>query len=97
MESVERQTGIRPKELDELKELPEAYYSIWGVFLELNAARGSNGFGVDPLSFTEIYSYCKLYGIDLELHELKMLRRFDNVALELQAKEAKANNKSKSK
>ena len=81
--SVWRQTGERPKQLDDLKELPECCLDIWRIFIDLHNSRQSSGFGVSPISFTEIYSYSKLYKYIFEEWEIRLLNRFDNEVLKL--------------
>lgn len=81
-------------------EMPNSCFHVWKMFIELNNARGSNGFGVNPISYTEIYSYCKLHEIDIDDWELELLKVFDRKVLEIYAEQqekqaAKNNNKSK--
>lgn len=85
--SVWRQTGIKPKELEELVDLPESCKQVWQYFLELHSSRAGNGFGANPISYTDILSYCTLHDLQLEQWELVLLRRLDNTALEHLAKE----------
>jgi len=40
--------------------LPEGFEYIWDWFKELDAARGSNGFGPAALSFVEIDAWARL-------------------------------------
>lgn len=46
-------------------------------FLELNAARTGTGFGANPLSFTEIFSWSALTRVRLRPWEVAALRRLD--------------------
>lgn len=87
---VWKNTGIKPKELDDLIELPASCLQVWNAFCDLNAARGSNGFGVNPLNYTEIKSYFDLLGIQPDEAEIKLIKQFDNAALEQFAKDSKA-------
>jgi hypothetical protein len=68
--------------------MPVSCYHLWKMFLDLNAARSSNGFGSNPLAYQEIYAYCQLYDIQLDEWELDVLRKFDNVVMEISAKQA---------
>ena len=98
LESVERQTGIRPAQLDELKDLPESMVFLWRYFIDLHNRRTSNGFGVNPIQYSEILAYFTLLGLLPEDWELTAITRLDGVALEAFAKQAEKNkNKSKSK
>lgn len=89
LQSVWRQTGIKPKEFEDLVELPESCISIWKWFIDLHNARGSNGFGINPISYTEIKAYFDLIDIRPEEWEIMLIKRFDNEALIAYAKEAK--------
>lgn len=74
----------------------EFYYD---AFKELSTTRQS-GFGVGPIPFTAIISYFTIYNIDGDFDEFaSILRRMDNVYLELNAQEMnkdKGNKKSAS-
>ena len=82
MLSVERQTGFRPPELDEIKECPEDLKYIWDWFLELDSSRTSNGFGVNPITFSDMYSYFQLLKIIPDDIEIMLIRMLDRVALD---------------
>jgi hypothetical protein len=89
LESVWRQTGDKPAELENLVELPQSMYDVWRFFIELNNARGSNGFGVNPLSYVEIDAYFRLQQIVPEVWEVSTIKKLDNIALEAYAEQAK--------
>lgn len=88
LESVWRQTGHRPKELDNLVEMPEALQYIWDDFRSLNASRSSNGYSANPLSYSEIMYYCLLTGTKLQPWEVELLKYFDTALMNLYAEEA---------
>jgi hypothetical protein len=94
---VWRQTGIKPKELEDVVELPESCISVWKWFIDLHSARGSNGFGINPISYTEIKSYFDLIDLQPEDWEINLIKLFDNEALAAYAKEAEAERKRSSK
>ncbi len=55
---------------------------IWIGFIELSNARGSSGMGgVCPITFTEIYCWQQLSGVELEPWEVNTLRRIDELWL----------------
>lgn len=97
MLSVWRQTGIKPKELEDVIELPESCIYVWKWFIDLHNARGSNGFGINPISYTEIKSYFDLMDTQPEEWEVILIKLFDNEALQAYAKEADAERKKKTK
>ena len=70
-------------------ELPESCASVWRWFIDLHNARGSNGFGINPINYTEIKAYCDLMDILPEEWEVILIKRLDNEALAAYAKEAK--------
>lgn len=86
LNSVWKQTGIKPSELDCEYELDELFYDAWQFFLKLHSKRGSNGFGVNPLSYSEVKAFFDLHQIHPAHYELELIEQFDNVALEVFAK-----------
>lgn len=94
--SVWNQTGIKPKELEELLELQREQYEIWGWFMELNEARSSSGFGLNPITYSDIDAYFRLQNIIPEKWEIDTIKRLDREVLSIYAKKAKADSKKKS-
>lgn len=70
---------------------------VWEYFLRLNRKRTSNGFGVNPIPFTEIESFFRLNQIEYSPDEVFLIELLDNLALEHFQKESEKNNKNKSK
>lgn len=97
LNSVWRQTGVKPKELQELKELPESCTQVWKWFIDLNNSRSSNGYGVNPISYSDMKAYFDLIAIEVEDWELELIKRIDNEALKSYAEEAEAERKRASK
>ena len=95
LESVWRQTGRKPKELEELKEMPEAFAPLWEDFINLNNTRTSNGFGANAISYAEIQAYYKLNQIYVQPWEIQVLRYFDNIVLNVYAKQMEKERKAK--
>lgn len=54
---------------------------IWKFFIDLHNRRSSNGFGINPILYTDIYSYCQLYNIILNESELDLILELDKIAL----------------
>jgi len=48
----------------------------------LDSGRGGNGFGANPLSWSEIKAWAELTGNDLREWETRMLKRMDAARLE---------------
>lgn len=96
--AVWRMTGNKPKELDELIELPEIFTECWHWFLRLNNRRASTGFGVNPIAYSEMLSFFELINYQPQEWELDMIERFDSIAMQEYDKEAtKERKKAKSK
>jgi len=68
LESVERQTGVRPEELDSVDVPDEAEY-IWAWYWEMNRA--------ESLSFAEIEAWTRLTGIALSPWEVRTIKSMD--------------------
>jgi hypothetical protein len=91
--SVWRQTGVRPKELEDMIEFPQTVAHVWKFFIDLHNTRSSNGFGVNPISYSDIYSYFKLLEIQPYDWEIETITKLDKVALEAFAEQAKKEQK----
>lgn len=81
-EDVERQTGIRPVQLDG-PSLPEAAYRVWGYFQDLTAKRrwqmSSGGAVPDPISYQEIHAYFCLARTQAPAWQIRLISELDNV------------------
>lgn len=76
-DAVARATGktVKPPEL------PTPLRYLWNHFAMLHRARGGNGFGPNPLSWSEINAYCQLNRTSLTSWELEALRLLDDAYL----------------
>jgi hypothetical protein len=54
---------------------------LFQAFQDLSAARGSNGFGINPISYSEIEAYKELTGARLTYWDVRMIRRIDSIFL----------------
>lgn len=79
-DAVERQTGRRPPALDG-PALPSAVEHLWDWFVELNAARGSTGFGPAPLGYAEIRAWAALTDRQPSPWEVETLKTLDEAWL----------------
>lgn len=98
MKVVWERTGVKPKELEELLELPHVCFAAWEAFAKLNQRRTSNGFGINPITYNDIDTYCNLYQVTLEPWEIDLICAFDNevlIAHNKQAEKARAQNSTK--
>lgn len=71
---------------------------IWKYFLDLNRKRTGNGFGPNPITYSEILAYFSVYRIEYDDLEIALIDVLDGIAMEHFAEEIeKENNKNKSK
>lgn len=63
----------------------EAGY-LWGWYVDLDSARGSNGFGVSPVSYTEIDAWARLNDVRINPNEVRVLKDIDRAYLSEMAK-----------
>lgn len=54
---------------------------VWGVFLELDMARGSGGMGPAPISFSDIWCWCQLNRARLDRLEVRIIKQLDAIRL----------------
>lgn len=54
---------------------------VWQYFLELDSARGSNGFGLNPIAWSDILAFFSLMGFTPTDWEVQAIRRIDNLRL----------------
>jgi len=93
LEAVWKRTGVKPPELDNPYHLDEMFYEVWGWFLTLNKKRGSNGFGINPISYTEIKSFFDLQQYCPQQWEIKLIEEWDDIALEVYSEQQEKNRK----
>ena len=68
--------------------LPAALVYLWNIFVMLSRGRGGNGFGPNPLSWPDIWSYCSLTGTRLSPWELEAITMLDDAYIAAAAKQA---------
>lgn len=61
---------------------------MWEWFLELHGRRGSNGFGANTLSWTDLHAWVFLVQPLIRLAELRMILALDNSWMAMQAEDA---------
>lgn len=65
----------------ETPEVPPAGQRVWGIFLDLNATRGSNGFGPLPIAYSEIEAWSRLRREPVRPFEIDIIRALDEAML----------------
>jgi hypothetical protein len=58
---------------------------VWSYFSQLHNARTSNGFGANPISYSEISAWNDLTDSSITPFEVKIIKRLDIVYLNHQA------------
>lgn len=81
LESIERVTG-KTHPLLQSKNLPTNITHIWNWFIQLHNSRTSSGFGVNPISYQELWCFFQLEKIEPEPWEIDLIKKFDSIALE---------------
>lgn len=89
-ESYERQTGKTAPELEGGPELPPDGAHVWSWFLELNAARGSGGFGPACISYVDVLAWTTLSGTLIRPSEVAAIMAIDRAWLAGQIKPDRA-------
>lgn len=84
---MERQKGRRPSRLDG-PPLPPDGAHIWEWFGELDAARGSNGFSPNPISYQDVSAWVDLTGTITRPTEVRAIMLLDRLRRSVWAKHA---------
>lgn len=76
-------TGIKPKELEILQEqeCPYEFFHIWLAFQALSTTRSNNGFGPDPITYSEIAAYMQCMEDELSSEDIEILKQVDLIYL----------------
>lgn len=77
-ENIARQTGRLPRGF-EGPEMPLELTYLWRWFQELSATRGSNGFGPNPITYTEIDTWARLTGTIIRPMEVRLIMTLDGL------------------
>jgi|TARA_R110002020_G_scaffold58205_4_gene159665 hypothetical protein len=83
LEQVERQTGIRPKEL-EGPDFPFLLSHIWSAFVACSKARTGGFSGANPLTYENIKSWIELTGTPLDPREVEAVKELDVIYIRTQ-------------
>ena len=66
-------------------EIPWAGRRIWSVFLALDGARGSNGWGPNPIKFGDIETWSRLMREPVRPFEVEIIRALDDAYMKSSA------------
>lgn len=64
---------------------------VWDYFLQLSNARGSNGFGGNPISYPDIAAWNELTETQVTPLEVKIIKRLDIIYLNHQVEQQQRN------
>jgi hypothetical protein len=71
-----------------MPEISDGLARVWSIFRDLSMARGSNGFGPTPISWSEILAWSALMREPLEIWEIQAIRYIDVIYLSVASKDA---------
>jgi len=80
---VEKHKGV---DLMPDKECPQALVHIWSWFLDLTGSRANTGFGMSPITYSEIKAWSNLTRQAPTVFEVGILKRLDRLYLSVMAK-----------
>lgn len=63
-----------------------ALMHVWRMFLRLSSRRGSNGFGVNPISWSEIDAFVRNSRVKVAPWEIEVIEMLDDLFRAEQAK-----------
>jgi hypothetical protein len=81
MAQYAKSKGIEVEDLGFNARVPDGLEFLWQMFLELHAARGSSGFGPEPLGYSDILAYGTLLRSIPEPWEVQAIRALDSIWL----------------
>lgn len=76
LEIVAQVTGEVPEELA-LPDFPEELRLVWYKFEAIGRGRSYGINGADPISYSDMYYWCRLTGWALEEWEIELIKRLD--------------------
>lgn len=85
-EMLAERTGRSVAEIARLPDIPIGCEGLWGDFLSLSMARGSNGFGPSRITWADIDAYQRVHHIRFMGWEIEALRRIDSAFMSQAAK-----------
>lgn len=84
-----KELGTTPEALNPdaacVSQVPLGLMYLFEIFVELSGTRTSTGFGVNPISYAEMVSWCMLTNVVLEHWEVALIRQVDAAYLEVVA------------
>tara|TARA_R110000803_G_scaffold208756_1_gene277668 strand:- start:928 stop:1254 length:327 start_codon:yes stop_codon:yes gene_type:complete len=78
LEQVEKQTGIKPKELDGPK-FPYLMSYVWTAFLHISGSRSMGFNSPNAITYQEIQSWVELTQTPLDAREVEAVKYLDTI------------------
>jgi len=85
LEQVFKSTGKKPKELNNIVQLPEKGKYLWKAFTELNSTRTltvvagmKTVIKENPITYTELHHYNEMQPVKFNTTELHIIKEIDN-------------------
>ena len=88
-ESIWKDSGIKPRELNIDGEIPELLEYIMMWFSELNNSRSGGMGGPEPITYQEIMAWSYITNRKPEYWEVLLIKRLDIIYINAQHKKAK--------
>ena len=82
LETVERQTGIRPKELN-MPEFPDTLSLVWRIFIELSNSRSQGFSGGSPITYEQMKAYTEITGNTIGPAQAEIIQKLDREYLKI--------------
>lgn len=92
---VHNSSGAYDPRLD-LPTIPRELEYLMGWFWEIRSAIGGSGFGANPISFTEMKSWCDLTNIELNPWEVSVIKKLDMEYMKISNKSSRDRSKAMS-
>lgn len=77
LEQVYKQTGIKPKELENDNDFPSILSHVWSAFVHISNGRSSGFSGPNPIQYSEIKAWCELTGTPLSSWNVEIIKLLD--------------------
>lgn len=82
LETVERQTGNRPQELN-LPEFPELLSLVWRIFIDLSNSRNQGFSGGSPITYEQMKAYAEITGNTIGPVQAEIIQKLDREYLKI--------------
>ena len=78
LEQVYKQTGVKPKELENEHNFPSILSHVWSAFVHISNGRSAGFSGPNPIQYSEIKAWCELTGTPLSSWHVEIIKLLDS-------------------